>query len=106
MNSPATSRQKSPRSRPASRLCAIAGILLLSLWLTACASVSSVPRESLQIYQPRVLRLSAGQEVQTVDGRYRPQVAEVWHSDAAFRQLEQENLNLTAALAQERARQK
>lgn len=55
------------------------------------------------LYQPPVLRLSKGQTVQTRDGQYVPQVDEVWHSDARFRQLEQENLDL---VAQNRALQK
>lgn len=78
--------------------------MLLSFWLTSCASVSSAPKASPSLYQPRVLRLAAGQEVQTKDGTHRPQADEVWHSDAAFRQLEQEVINLTAALAQRNAR--
>jgi hypothetical protein len=45
-----------------------------------------------------MLRLPAGQPVQTKDGPYRPAKDEVWHSDARYRQLEQENLDLTAAL--------
>lgn len=80
-------------------------MMLLSALLTSCASESSAPKASLQIYQPRVLRLKAGQEVTTQDGLYRPQADEVWHSAAAFNELEQENLNLAAALAQLRARQ-
>ena len=36
--------------------------------------------------------------VQTKDGQYRPQVDEIWHSDARYRQLEQENIDLAAAL--------
>ena len=86
-------------------LCAIGAMMLLSASLMSCTSVSSADRASLQIYQPRVLRLAAGQETPTRDGRYLPQVDEVWHSDAAYRALEQENNNLAAALAQLRARQ-
>ncbi len=84
----------------------LVGILLLSSLLTGCVSDSSAPKVSLQIYQPPVLRLAAGQEVATKDGRYLPQVDEVWHSDARYQQLEHENINLSAALAQERARNK
>lgn len=40
----------------------------------------------------------------TRDGAYAPQTDETWHSPAAFAQLEQENLNLAAALTQERNR--
>ena len=74
--------------------------VLVACALISCASESSAPRVSLQIYQPPVLLLRAGQEIQTVEGRYIPQRDEVWHSDARFRQLEQENINLAAALAQ------
>ena len=90
--------------KPKSRLCALAVMTLVIAALTSCASVSSAPPVSLQVYQPRVLRLAAGQSVPTQDGIYRPQTAEVWHSAAAFAQLEQENLNLAAALTQERNR--
>lgn len=113
MISPSASSPTSAPSRRASKACAIAATLLLSCLLTSCASDSSaakalpaqLQRPDLQLYQPRVLRLPAGQEVPTLDGKYRPQVDEVWHSAAAFNQLEQENINLNAALAQLRARQ-
>lgn len=74
--------------------------MLSSAWLTGCATGSPAPRESLQLYQPRVLRLKAGQPVPTTDGLYRPQVDEVWHSAAAFEDVEQKLLNATAALNQ------
>ena len=90
-----------------SLFCAAAAITLL---LTACASVSSGPTASppasAQIYQPRALQLPAGQPVQTRAGVYVPQADETWHSAAAFELLERENLNLAAALAQERNRAK
>ncbi|MBI5689265.1 MAG: hypothetical protein HZC55_04150 [Verrucomicrobia bacterium] len=89
---------------PKSLCCALAGMTLASCGLTSCASVSSAPPASRQIYQPRVLRLAAGQPVPTRDGAYAPQTDETWHSPAAFAQLEQENLNLAAALTQERNR--
>jgi hypothetical protein len=87
-----------------SAACVAAVMMIASVLPTGCASVSSAPRESLQIYQPRSLRLSAGIPVQTKDGIYRPQVDELWHSAAAYAQLEQEAINLAAALAQERNR--
>jgi hypothetical protein len=77
---------------------------LASAVLTSCATASSDAKASLRIYQPRSLRLQAGQEIQTRDGRYSPQVDEIWHSDAAYRELEQGLINATAALAQERQR--
>lgn len=87
-----------------SLLSALAVTTLAISGLTSCASVSSAPPASLQIYQPRVLRLPAGQPLKTTDGVYVPQTDEVWHSARAFQQLEQENLNLAAALTQERNR--
>lgn len=80
-------------------------MLLLMCLPTSCKTVSPDARASLEIYQPRVLRLKAGQEVQTVDGRYRPQVDETWHSAAAYNAVEQKLINANAALAQLRARQ-
>lgn len=88
-----------------SLVCAVLAILIVSVGLTSCASVSKVPTALPALYQPPVLRLTAGTELQTKDGPYRAPADEVWQSDARYRQLEQENLNLTAALAQLRARQ-
>lgn len=87
-------------------------MILLSALLTSCASDSSAPKASPplspalapQLYQPRVLRLPAGREVQTIDGPYLPPTDEVWHSASAYQRLEQENLNLAAAISQLRAR--
>lgn len=81
--------------------CAAWGILPALLLLTGCTSGSSAASASLaasMLYQPPVLRLPAGQPVQTRDGIHKPQVDEVWHSDARYRTLEQENLDLAAAL--------
>ncbi len=84
---------------------ALLGILLLSFWLTSCGSVSREASASLAestLYQPPVLRLTKGQQVQTKDGQYHPQADEIWHSDARYRSLEQENINLAAALQAKR----
>jgi hypothetical protein len=89
-----------------SRGCALLAAMLISAGLTSCASVSSPDRALLQIYQPRVLRLETNRPVPTRDGIYTPQADEAWHSPAAFEQLERENLNLAAALVQERNRTK
>ena len=78
--------------------------LTITLGLTGCATASSEPRESRQLYQPRVLRLEARQVIATRDGLHIPQVDETWHSAAAYEALEAQALNLSAALAQERAR--
>jgi len=86
------------RKFPASALWVIP---LLSLLLTGCASASREASASLAastLYSPPVLRIYKDQQIQTRDGIYRPQVDEVWHSDARYRLLEQENINLAAAL--------
>lgn len=93
-----------PRTRTPSARCVAAILLIVTAKLTGCATASSEPRASLQIYQPRVLRLSAGRAVETRDGTYRPQVDETWHSAAAYEALETQLINTAAALAQERAR--
>ncbi len=87
-----------------SPLCALVATIFLIVVLTSCATGSSAPTASSQIYQPRVLRLSAGQPVETRDGKYVPQTDEVWHSAAAFEAVESQLINATAALAQERNR--
>lgn len=84
-----------------SKGCAILATLLL-LWLpTGCSSASHEEAASLaasMLYQPPVLRLAAGELVQTKDGQYRPQRDEVWHSDARYRTLEQQLIDAVAAL--------
>lgn len=77
---------------------------LTTLGLTSCATASLPAKASLQVYQPRVLRLEAHQVIATRDGTYLPQFDETWHSAAAYEQLEREVLNLNAALLQERNR--
>ncbi len=88
-------KTKSPRS-------ALLLILLTSSLLTGCATGSSAPKASLQIYQPRVLQLRAGVPVPTPQGTYVPPVDEIWHSPAAFEELENQLLNATAALSEKR----
>lgn len=83
---------------------ALAALTLTSVLLTGCATASSAPRESLRIYQPRVLVLKAGQPVQTPAGTYVPQVDELWHSAQAYADLEAQLINTAAALAQEKNR--
>lgn len=79
-------------------------LLLLSCVLTGCAGVPSRSAASSPLYQPPVLRLPAGQPVQTTDGVHTPAADETWHSDARFRALEQENLNLLRANTDLRSR--
>lgn len=88
----------------ASRLCGLAVIAALMLSLTSCAHDLSAGKASPQLYQPRVLLLKAGQPVQTREGIYAPQVDEIWHSAAAYAELENQLINTAAALAQEKAR--
>ncbi len=87
-----------------STACAGLVMMLVILPLTGCATVSSAPKGSLQLYQPRVLQLPAGQPVHSQAGIYVPQVDEVWHSAAAYKDLETQLLNTAAALAQARNR--
>jgi hypothetical protein len=44
----------------------------------------------LNIFQPSVLSLEAGTEVDTKAGIYKAQTDEVWHSDKRFRELERQ----------------
>jgi hypothetical protein len=89
-----------------SLLCALVAMTLASALLTGCATVSSAPTASRQLYQPRVLQLKAGQPVPTLAGTYTPQVDETWHSAAAYQDLEAKLIDTAAALAQERNRPK
>lgn len=88
------------------RNCALLAVTLISLALTGCVTDSSGSKASpvLNIYQPRVLVLPAGSQIRSEQGLYVPQTREIWHSQAAFRELELQVQDLAAALAQERAR--
>lgn len=92
----------SSRPKARSRVCAIVATSCLLAVLTGCALVSSAPKVSpaASLYQPRVLRLAAGQPVPTQDGPYKPEVAEIWHSDRAYRELEAQLIDTAAALSQ------
>lgn len=87
-----------------SSACAVVAALATTSLLTGCATVSSAPEASRQLYQPRVLRLEAGQVIATRDGLHIPQADETWHSAAAFEALEAQVIDLSAALAQRQAR--
>lgn len=74
---------------------------------TACSTVLPAPAASSEhsrLYQPRLLRLSAGQPIPTPDGPYQPSADEVWHSPAAFADIEAKLLSALAALDQNRNR--
>lgn len=86
---------------PKTRSTASATLVALAMLcaLTACASASRDAAATRRLYQPPVLRLSPGQSIQTPEGIYRPQVAEIWHSDPRYRDLERAYLDLLAAQA-------
>jgi ABC-type sugar transport system substrate-binding protein len=81
--------------------CALTAALLPLAALTGCNSASRAASDSRLLYQPPVLRLRAGTEVPTPDGTHQPQVDEVWHSDARYRDLETRYIDTLAALAAE-----
>ena len=93
-----------PQTKPRSLLFAVLVAMLSIALLTGCVTGSSEHRESLRIYQPRVLHLPAGLPIQTTAGTYIPQTAETWHSAQAYAELESQLINTAAALAQERNR--
>lgn len=81
--------------------------LSTSALLIGCSTVSPVPEASSahsRLYQPRILRLEAGQVIATKDGTYLPQQDEMWHSPQAFEDVETKLLNALAALDQNRNR--
>ena len=86
--------------------CAAWVALLFSSGLTGCSHVSPASVDSRRLYQPPVLRLPAGQPIQTQDGLYQPQTAEIWHSDARFLALASSYTDALAALAAAQARAK
>ena len=84
--------------------CAWLAILPASWLLTGCSHVSPASADSRRLYQPPVLRLPAGQPVQTQDGVYLPQTAEIWHSDARFLALAASYTDALSALATAQAK--
>ena len=104
MNSYAKSKRTSKRTKAKFCACALLMILAASLPLTGCVTTSRGGRESLQIYQPRILALKAGTPVQTTEGIYTPQTDEIWHSQAAYTQVENQLINALAALQAARTR--
>jgi len=90
---------KSTPQKTKSTACAILVALCISAVLTGCATASRESADLRQLYQPPVLRLQAGLQLVTQDGLYLPQVNEVWHSDARFRELEHRYTDALAALA-------
>lgn len=62
--------------------------LVCFLLLAGCATRSEAVMSELNIYQPSILILEKGVEIQTKTGKYKAQTEEVWHSDKRFRELE------------------
>ena len=65
-------------------------LIVFSLFLASCASKQS-PTDivgKLNIYQPSVIVLEEGKQIETKFGFYSPQTDEIWHSDKRFRELE------------------
>ena len=71
----------------------ILGISVALCLLTGCGAVSSPKEPTLNIYQTPILRLKAGTEVETLDGLYKAQEREIWHSDYRYRELERKVLS-------------
>ena len=69
-----------------------ATLLLIAALLTCSACSLRKMSDSMTLYSPPFIRLQAGSEVRTVDGIYRPQVDEVWHSDAEYQRRVVESL--------------
>jgi hypothetical protein len=65
-------------------------LAVFSLFLCSCSSKPS-PNQifgKLNIYQPSIIVLEEGKQIETKEGFYTPQTEEVWHSDKRFRELE------------------
>lgn len=65
-------------------------LAVFSLFLFSCASKPSPTQiiGKLNIYQPSVLFLEEGKQIETKEGFYTPKTREIWHSDKRFRELE------------------
>lgn len=65
-------------------------LAVFSFFLCSCASKPSPTQiiGKLNIYQPSIIVLEEGKQVETKEGFYIPQTEEVWHSDKRFRELE------------------
>jgi hypothetical protein len=70
--------------------------MAVMLWLTGCATSSRVPARYL--YQTKeILELQAGQT-------YTAEVAQKWHSDSRYQQLELELIDATSVAKQSQHR--
>jgi hypothetical protein len=61
-------------------------LLLTALLLTCCAQNSPIVGDSMQLYSPQTLEISAGSVIQTKLGVYRAQVDERWYSADLYMQ--------------------
>ncbi len=82
--------QKLKLSKNKSKAFVILALSVMLSMLTGCGSVLSLKKHTLSIYQPSVLNITAGTEIQTLEGVYEAQTNEVWHSDKRFRELERQ----------------
>ena len=64
-----------------------------ALFLSFAACTAPLKVGNLNIYQPSTLRLQKDIPIQTLDGVYKPQLDEIWHSDKRYRILEREIYN-------------
>jgi hypothetical protein len=97
-------KSKKTLSTMKTKSCAFALFLTMaaSALLTGCAGASLGDKASLLMYQPRILPLKAGTPIQTAAGIYTPRFDEIWHSAAAYQELESQLIDLAAARAQRR----
>jgi hypothetical protein len=68
-------------------------LLLTVLLLTACVSDSPTVADSMQLYSPDTLEISAGTTIQTKQGLYRAQIDERWYSADLYMKRVTEALN-------------
>ncbi len=62
--------------------------LVCFLLLAGCATRSEAVMSELNIYQPSILILEKGVEIQTKTGKYKPQTEEAWYPEKTVRELE------------------
>lgn len=65
-------------------------LIIFSIFLSSCASRHSETNVlgKLNIYQPSIIILEEGKQIETKYGFYTPMTEEIWHSDKRFRELE------------------
>lgn len=68
-------------------------LLLTVLLLTACVSDSPTVADSMQLYSPDTLEISAGTTIQTKQGLYKAQIDERWYSADLYMKRVTEALN-------------